>query len=368
MKLLTYINKIQAKPSDLLEKSYKQNFCGNISNEELTSLENHQILYKKVLDELGGKVNGVEEMSFRFNSHFENNVSELLSLSQHYVKPDHASAAASKVSLFDRETWSRPFWTYQNKLPIIDTPKNDLSLIIQKLGSNQNGDVYQNISVGLKDQTQTHLSPGVLKYYLQGIKNIDLTGWDRFTESVFYTADFIKSTLTASELSVMLEYCVRNEKFLFLLVFPYFFKPLKKLLWSYLFPVFSLTAHSFTFFLKEVALAIGNIIKHKNTLVHGFCNLKVSRSVKLTLGTGGLSGLLLLYNKFIFKDTQALAPLYTGLEGCVGQYASLVRIEVSKVIFELTKTTSTFMNAALAGFLEPKQDVVKQILKSMPKK
>ena len=74
MKLLTYINKIQAKPSDLLEKSYKQNFCGNISNEELTSLENHQILYKKVLDELGGKVNGVEEMSFRFNSHFENNV------------------------------------------------------------------------------------------------------------------------------------------------------------------------------------------------------------------------------------------------------------------------------------------------------
>lgn len=162
-------------------------------------------------------------------------------------------------------------------------------------------------------------------------------------------------------MAVLLEYCVTNEKFLFLLLYPYFFKPLKKLLWSYLSPVFSLTKNSFTFFLKQVALRIGNIIKHKNALVHGFCNLKVSRSVKLTLGTGGLSSLLLLYNKFLFKDNKVIIPLYTGMCGPIGLYTSLFRTEVSKVIFELTKTASIFTNAALAGFLEPKQDAVKHI-------
>lgn len=58
MKLLTYINQ-KANHSDLLEKSYKENFCKNITQEELKSLEDHKIFYKKVLDELSGKVEGV---------------------------------------------------------------------------------------------------------------------------------------------------------------------------------------------------------------------------------------------------------------------------------------------------------------------
>ena len=367
MKLLTYINQ-KANHTDLLEKSYKENFCKNITQEELKSLEDHKILYKKVLDELSGKVEGAQEMSDRFNNHLENNVSELLSFSKFYVKPDQVSATASEVSLFKTETWSKNFWTYQNNVPVINTPKTDLIPIMKKFGDEQNGDVFQNISTGLKNQTQTHLDPGVLKYYLEGIRNENLVGWDRFAESVFYTADFIKSTLSLPEMAVLLEYSVTNEKFLFLLLYPYFFKPLKKLLWSYLFPVFSLTKNSFTFFLKQVALAIGNIIKHKHALVHGFCNLKVSRSVKLTLGTGGLSGLLLLCGKFWFKGNNVIFPLYTGMSGPIGLYTSLFRTEVSKVIFELTKTASTFTNAALAGFLEPEQDVVKQILKSVSKK
>jgi len=36
------------------------------------------------------------------------------------------------------------------------------------------------------------LDPEVLKHYLSGIRNTDLMAWDRFSESVFYVADFIK--------------------------------------------------------------------------------------------------------------------------------------------------------------------------------
>jgi len=368
MKLLNYINQTQAKSSDLLAKSYKENFCKNVTDEELKSLEDHQVLYKKVLDELGGRVNGAEEMSTRFNNHIENNFNELLSVSKFYVKPDQANVTDLNVSLLNPKTWSKPLWTYQDNHPVIDTPKTDLSPIIKKFGESQDGNIYENISIGLTNKGQTHIDPEVLEHYLAGIRNTDLMTWERFSESVFYTADFIQSTLNVSEMAVLLEYCITNEKFIFLLLYPYFFKPLKKLLWSYLYPVFSLTADSFTFFLKQVALQIGNIIKHKNAVVHGFYNLKISRSVKLTLGTGCFSSLLLLYSNHFIKDNKALVPLYSGMSGLIGQSANIFRLEASKFVFEITKTVSTLGNAAIAGFLEPKQEAVKQIIRSLFKK
>ena len=56
------------------------------------------------------------------------------------------------------------------------------------------------------------------------------------------------------------------------------------------------------------------------------------------------------------------------MSGVIGEFAKSFRFEGSKIIFELTKTASTFTNAALAGFLEPKQDAVTQILKNIFKK
>lgn len=368
MKLLNYIHKIQSKSSYSPEESYKTNFCSNLSEDELKSLTHHQVLYKKVLDELTGRVEGVEEMSTRFNHYIENNVSELLTLSQFYVKPEVSYSTELNVSLLKPQTWSKPLWTYQQKRPTISTPQSDLSDIIKKLAEKQDGNVYQNISTNLKGKGQTCLDPLVLDYYLGGIRNNNLTVWDRFLESVHYVADFFEKTLNVHDMSVLLEYSITNEKFLFLLIWPYLFNPLKKLLWSYLYPVFSLTGGSFTFFLKKVGLKIGNIIKHKSALIHGFYNLKVSRSVKFTLGSGGLSGLLLFYNKYFLKDNTALIPLYTGLGGFLGQWASSFRLQGSRLIFEVTKTASTFTNAALAGFLEPKQNAVKQIMKSILKK
>lgn len=368
MKLLNYINKIQGKSSGSIEQSYKTNFGSNLSEDELRSLTDHQILYKKVLDELNGRVDGVEEMSTRFNHYIETDVNELLKLSQFYVKPGQSNSADSGVSLLNPQTWSKPLWTYQETRPLLSTPQVDLSHIIKKLAEKQDN-IYQNISRNLKDKDQTSLDPVVVDYYLAGIRNKDLAIWDRFLESVHYVADFFEKTLNIYDVSVLLEYCITNEKFVFLLFWPYLFKPLKRLLWSFLYPVFSLTSGSFTFFLKQIGLKIGNIIKHKSALIHGFYNLKVSRSVKFTLGSGGLSGLLLLYNKYFLKDSM-LIPLYSGfsLSGMLGQCTSSFRFQGSKLIFEVTKTISTFTNAAVAGFLEPKQDVVKQIMKSISKK
>lgn len=108
------MNQIKTQPSDLLEKSYRENFCKNFTDEELKSLEDHQVLFAKVLNELNGHVDGVDEMSTRFNNFIENNPNELLSISQFYVKPDQNS---TDVSLLNPLNWSKSLWTYQNNRP-----------------------------------------------------------------------------------------------------------------------------------------------------------------------------------------------------------------------------------------------------------
>lgn len=68
------------------------------------------------------------------------------------------------------------------------------------------------ISTGLKDQrNSTLLDKTVLDYYLEGIRNTDLTAWDRLPKSIHYIATFFKETITVSEMAVLLEYCKTNE-------------------------------------------------------------------------------------------------------------------------------------------------------------
>lgn len=369
MKLIEYLKPTHKNSSEVLLKSHRENFCKQLTPEELEDLQNHQKLYRKVVEELGGQAEGVEEMSSRFNNFVENRPKELLQISHIFVKPEEANVTDFKVSLFNPTTWSKPLWTYDDIQPVMTTPSNDLKNILLKLSSKQSNNMFGDISKGLKDQTNSALlDQTVLNYYLGGIRNTDLTTWDRLPESIHYTATFLKETITVPELAVLLEYCKTNEKFIFILLYPYLFKPLKKLLWSYLYPIFSLRIESFTFFLKQVALKIGNIIKHQNAIVNGFHHLRISKSVKYTLGTGGVSSLLLLYNNYFLKDNRALVPLYQGMGGFIGEFAKSFRAEGSKMIFELTKTASTFTNAAVAGFLEPKQDAVRQILKNVFKK
>ena len=369
MKLIEYLNPAHKKSSEVLLRSHQDIFCKRLTSEELEDLQNHQKLYSKVVEELGGQVEGVEEMSSRFNNFVENNTTDLLQVSNTFVKPEKVDVTDLKDLLFNPATWSKPLWTYDSNPPVITTPSNDLRTVLTKLGSKQSNTMLADISTGLKDQrNSTLLDKTVLDYYLEGIRNTDLTAWDRLPESIHYIATFFKETITVSEMAVLLEYCKTNEKFIFILLYPYLFKPLKKLLWSYLFPIFSLKIESFTFFLKQVALKIGNIIKHQNAIVNGFHHLTFSRSVKYTLGTGGISSLLLLFHSYFLKDNGAIAPLYVGMGGVFGEIAKSFRLESSKLVFELTKTASTLTNAALAGFLEPKQDAVRQILKNVLKK
>ena len=364
---------------DMLAQSYQNNFCRDLGDDELDNLRSHQVLYNKVVDELGGNKN-TTDMAEHFNSFFTKitaeNKNEVLRdthlfTAKFYKNPSEVPLSQTQITLFDPSTWSRPAWKYNGETPDLAGPSDILGLR-QKLVNSASDDtdcILSDIRKGLLTENTDQIKPGVLKHYIEGIQCNDILSWDRYPIAVDCISKFFTKTLSVQDVSMVLEYCKTNEKFMFVLLYPYFFKPLKEIVWTRLLPVFHLKAHSFTQFIKNVALKMGKFISHQLAVVNGFTTLRMTRSVGLAVGTSGVSGLLLLYNKYFISQNQLVVQqLYSGLSGPIGEILGGFRLEGSKLVYEAAKTISTFTNAALAGFLEPKQDVMRQMISIFKKR
>ena len=77
MKFREYLKPTHKNYSEAIQRSNQENFGKGLTPEELEDLQNHQKLYRKVVEELGGQTEGVEEMSLRFNNFVENIIKEL---------------------------------------------------------------------------------------------------------------------------------------------------------------------------------------------------------------------------------------------------------------------------------------------------
>jgi len=105
----------------------------------------------------------------------------------------------------------------------------------------------------------------------------------------------------------------------------------------------------------KMQLKTSNMSKYVLVTVK-YCNYKL-------LGISTSAVLLALYRYLYLNNLTPTglicASQYSGLEGLAGQYLEILRNSGSRVIFDLTRTISTFSNAAIAGFLEPKVDLVR---------
>jgi len=84
------------------------------------------------------------------------------------------------------------------------------------------------------------------------------------------------------------------------------------------------------------------------------------------IGVAGAAGSVFMMSyKYLFVKSSAKTvaiftdTLYTGFSGTPGAILDSYRGCVSKLIFEVTKTASTFMNAAVFGWLEPRANIIK---------
>lgn len=99
----------------------------------------------------------------------------------------------------------------------------------------------------------------------------------------------------------------------------------------------------------------------------GIMTVKATTAIKVVSVTGLTLSVTLYSGILARKDTMRLdrVSLYDGLSGHPGNYIGMIRSLGSKLIFELTKTLSTWSNAAVAGALEPKQEFVRNVLENI---
>jgi hypothetical protein len=113
---------------------------------------------------------------------------------------------------------------------------------------------------------------------LKGFSLKDLNSYDILLEAINYVAVFLKDIVTTIDFTHIFNICYPNEKFLFMLLYPFLIKPLGKIVWVTLIPHFHFVSGSFTTFMKNAA----TFLKTKN-LNKTFITFSVKKSAKIAL-------------------------------------------------------------------------------------
>ena len=176
---------------------------------------------------------------------------------------------------------------------------------------------------------------------------------------------FLKNYLTDLDLSFLSKLSFLNERLVAIVLIPHLIRFLGKRDWGHVLAL-SFYTGKLSSFITSIAAKISTKVK----TVYG----NYSPTVKIKfIGIAGLVSLVAIKTN-IFKllyPTSVLVKqlsLHEGVSDISGYAIGLFRLEGSKWIYEATRTLSTFLNAALAGFLEPNKEIIKQLLKDLPKK
>ena len=207
------------------------------------------------------------------------------------------------------------------------------------------------------------LDVNAVKHITNGFSIENVTLYERFQEAIIYLATYVSDIWTNIDFTHILNLCYVNEKFVFILIYPYVLKPLGEIIWPTLLPHFHFVKGSFTIFIQKVS----NTLYKSTVLFHKYQTLSVRKSAKLALGISGAGFIAYLGSYFTTNVKQGLASnskIYKGLSGSLSHSMKLLRQEGSKVIYEVFRTLSTFSNAAISGALEPKQEAISKVLKT----
>ena len=189
-------------------------------------------------------------------------------------------------------------------------------------------DVLTQINKYLYDHTDV-LNLISVKHLTNGISLEKITFYNRCREAVEYSALYINDIWTSSDFTHMINLCKTNEKFVFLLFYPYFIKPLGKIIWTILFPHFHFVSGSFTIFMQKASDGLAKGPQYN----YIYRTVSAKKLIKLALGFNSV-GLLALYNNFLSgKGGQILFSndkLYNGLRGFLGSGITFLRLKICR--------------------------------------
>ena len=326
-----------------VHKSYHDSFK-SLNNDELVALRDHESLLQKVHEELCPPITTEDVRVFGQNLQVFRDCGE------------NFKDLYTSVSIKEDNNYQSYFGSLILKSkPITGEQFNPVyTKIVEGSGLDSWSQVSRCLYLG-----GDYLTCESVKGLTFGFTLQDLQSYDRCLEAVSCIAKYLRDILTYSDFHVILNLCKTNEKFVFILLYPYFIKPLGNVMWANLLPLFHFVSGSFSTFLTGVFKALGN----RSFITH-LC-IKNSGTMALGLGTVGI--LTLFSKSYAIKTNNVLisnGKLFQGLGGALGFGMSRFRIEGSIVIYEVAKTFSTFTSAAIAGAIEPKQHVFSSLIKS----
>lgn len=245
----------------------------------------------------------------------------------------------------------------------IETNNQHLEPIYQNLALKSGGDNVWKLSNSCLFEDTNRFKLEAVTRFAEGFSLENVTLYGRFQEAVIVLADFVSDVWNSTDFTHILNFCNVNEKFVFILLYPYLIKPLGEIVWTTLLPHLHFVKGGFTTFILKVS----NTLNRGTAFTHKYQTLSVKRSTKLVLGFSSM-GLITLFSKFFTANAKqglvSNGKLYKGLSGSLGSSMKLLRHEGSKVIYEVFKTLSTFSNAAIAGALDPKQEAISKVLET----
>jgi len=227
---------------------------------------------------------------------------------------------------------------------------------------------YIEISTSLRTTKLNNVST-YFSDILSKCKDQVISSYPEYSEFIVRITDFLNNNLTINQINEIVNFTHFNEKIIVLLVYPYFFKPLGSRIWAYFMPIIHKTGNMLLV-LKDSILRLSCLVKPK---IYSLCStISVKRVIKF-VGFSGTS-LLAMYSGYLkySNTTGALISvarplLYEGMSGAAGHNLSIFRTEMSKVIYDLSRTASTLSGAAIAGLLEPKSKVVQELIRGFKK-
>jgi hypothetical protein len=189
----------------------------------------------------------------------------------------------------------------------------------------------------------------------------DITALKDFDDIVCRLAkQVLNKSVSLNDLSFFIDYA--NVDFLAatIILLPFLFTTLQRLLWTKVCACLFAPGGFITLITSVITKISSPVLK--KVFSHPFTTFKLTTKIKY-IGFSGLSTILLLYSGVFIKKKQNRIlwnpVVYTGFSGFLGQSTQFFRDQGAKLVFEGAKTFSTFSNAFIAGFLEPKQDFFK---------
>jgi hypothetical protein len=269
---------------------------------------------------------------------------------------------------------SNVWYTFRYQTRFFNSPLDSSSTAYRKLN-----EIVDNLPFRLDQGLHTysvqpggprsHFEPVVQKGIEFGaglIRDRQLFNDGEYLRLVAKSANSLFERISQSDIIFLSKLSEIQSKLIMIVLFPVLFQPLKLRLWGILYVMTLKYSKTAVVFLNDIV---------KNVCSRGILAVKtayLNYSPTVTTKFIGFSSLtsFAFYRTMLFstKSYMKSIPLYTGLPGLAGQLMGSLRLEGSKVIYEVAKTASTFSNAAVAGLLEPKQEAMRKVVKEIMSK